>query len=279
MERVPFPSMSTMYCFQCAREYVEDVVECAECGVGLVEEKPTPAELVGDAEEAQVAYELYEWSFEARRMLDQLLTGDGISHGWQGAVLIVREADEDRVDGLVEQAEESDAPRLDPDVEKIGYSMEEWSGEAQSALADALGLAGVAYEFDAEGELLIAEDDEETVDDIVERVTDRLAVEDELGEADTVMEGLELSDFLGDVRMLAAKLVKNPGDAKSTLAIVKSADALTDIRTPFGFDSGRWSSIRLAGARMSDVLATEERTEEDVTEAAEALRDLLTDLV
>ena len=95
--------MSSMYCFQCAREYVEDVEECPECGVGLVEEPPTSPEDVGEQDEAQVAYELYDWSFEARRMLDGLLTGRGISHGWQGAVLIAREADEDVVDGLVEQ--------------------------------------------------------------------------------------------------------------------------------------------------------------------------------
>lgn len=271
--------MSTMYCFQCAREYVEEVSECAECGVGLVDEKPTPPEMVGDEEEPQVAYELYEWSFESRRMLDQLLTGDEISHGWQGAVLIVREADEDRVDGLVEQAEDSDAPRLDPDIEKIGYAMDEWSGEAQSALADALGLAGIAYEFDAEGELMIGEEDEETVDEIIDRVTSRLAVEHELGEATMVLEGIELSDFLGDVRALADKLLKNPGDAKATLAIVKDATMLADVRTPFGFDSGRWSAIRLAGSQMGAVLSTEDRTEEDVTEAAATLSGLLTDIV
>ena len=115
--------MSTMYCFQCAREYVEEVTECSECGVGLVEEKPTPPEEVGGQDEAQVAYELYDWSFEARRMLDGLLTGADISHGWQGAVLIVLEADEDRVDGLVEQASAADDPILDPDAEKISYCL------------------------------------------------------------------------------------------------------------------------------------------------------------
>ena len=164
-----------MYCFQCGREYVEEVTECVECGVGLVAEKPTPPEEVGTEDEAQVAYELYEWSFEARRMLEGLVTAEGIAHGWQGAVLIIREADEDRVDPLVEQAEEADGPILADDVEKIGYGMEDWSAEAQSALVDALGLAGVAHMFNAEGELLIAEDDEDQVDEIIEAVTEKLA--------------------------------------------------------------------------------------------------------
>lgn len=271
--------MSTLYCFQCAREYLEDVVDCVECGVPLVPEKPTPPELVGEEHEAQTAYELYEWSFESRRMLDQLLTGASIVHGWQGAVLIVRETDEDRVDGLVEQAEAAEGPRLDPDAEQIGYSMEDWSAEAQSQLADALGLAGIPHVFDQDGELVIGEEHEEQVDEIIESVTARVAIEDELGEASTVMEGLELNDFLGDVRSLASRLGRAPGDARSTLALVRHARTLADVRTPFGFDSRRWAAIRKAGADMDAVLSDENRTEDDVVEAAEALSGLLVDVV
>jgi hypothetical protein len=279
MERVAFGAMSTMYCFQCSREYIEEVTECLECGVELVEEKPTPAEEVGDQDEAQVAYELYEWSFEARRMLEGLLTGEGISHGWQGAVVIVREADEDRVDGLVEQAETADGPILDPDVDKIGYGMDDWTAEAQSALVDALGLAGIAHEFSAEGELIIAEENEEQADEIIEQVTERIAIDDELGEASQVIEGLALNDLLGDVRVLANKLVKNGGDAKSTLAMVKKADLLSDVRTPFGFDSRRWSNIRLRATQMIAILSDEHRGEDDVLEGATALSEELREVV
>ena len=42
-------------------------------------------------------------------------------------------------------------------------------------------------------------------------------LENELGEAETVMEGLELNDFLGEVLGLANKLRKNAGDAKATI--------------------------------------------------------------
>lgn len=271
--------MSTMYCFQCAREYVDEVTECVECGVELVEEKPTPAEDVGAQDEPQVAYELYEWSFEARRMLEGLLTSDGLAHGWQGAVLIVREADEDRVDGLVEQAEEADGPILDPDAEKIGYDMDEWTAEAQSALVHALGLSGIPHIFSAEGELIVAEDSEEQVDEVIELVTQRMAIDDELGEATQVIEGLQLNDLLGDVRVLANKLVKNSGDAKSTLAMVKQAELLADVRTPFGFDSTRWQDIRLRATNMMDVLTNEDREEDDVQEAAGALSAELKEVV
>ena len=271
--------MSTLYCFQCAREYLEDVAECVECGVPLVEEKPTPPELVGEVHETQTAYELYEWSFESRRMLDQLLTGEGVAHGWQGAVLIVREADEDRVDGLVEQAEASEGPVLDPDADHVGYAMDDWSAEAQSLLSEALGLAGIPHLFDEDGELVVSEDHEDQVDEIVETITARVAIEDELGEASTIMEGLELNDFLGEVRSLGSRLARNPGDAKSTLALVRQARRLADVRTPFGFDSRRWAAIRKAGADMAGVLSDEDRTEDDVVGAANALSGLLADVI
>lgn len=271
--------MSSMYCFQCAREYVEEVQECPECGVGLVEQAPTPPEEVGEQNEPQVAYELYDWSFEARRMLDGLLTGKGITHGWQGAVLITREADEDVVDGLVEQAAEADGPILDPEVDKVSYDMEDWPADAQSALVDALGLAGIAHEFSAEGDLVIAEEKEDDVDDIIDKVTERLTVESELGEASNVMEGLELNDFLGDVLSLSGKLRKNAGDAKSTILMVDKAELLSDIKTPFGFDSQRWANIRLSASRMVDTLADEDRDEGSVSEAAETLQEQLRSVV
>jgi hypothetical protein len=271
--------MSSTYCFQCSREYVEDVTACVECGVPLVENEPTPIEEVGGPEDPQVAYEMHEWTFESRATADRLLTEAGIVHGWQGAVLVVLEEDEERVDALVEEAEAAEGPALAPDVDKIGYDMDDWSPEARDTLVSALALAGVAHMFDEDGELVVAETDEEQVDDLIEALTERLALEDELGEATTSMEGLPLNDFLGDVRGLAQKLMRNPGDAKATLAIVGKARDLADIRTPFGFDSRRWAAIRKGGMDMASVLSDEERSEEDVTSAATTLRGLLENVV
>ena len=90
-----------MWCFQCGAEYQEGVETCAECGVGLVTEAPLAPEDVGSSDEEQLAYELHDWSFESRRMLDQLLTGAGLAHSWQGATMIVRVDDEDAIDDLV----------------------------------------------------------------------------------------------------------------------------------------------------------------------------------
>ena len=79
--------------------------------------------------------------------------------------------------------------------------------------------------------------------------------------------------------MLAKKLVKNAGDAKATLAMVKKAELLSDVKTPFGFDSRKWSRIRLRATEMSHTLADEDRDEEAVHEAAAGLSDELQEVV
>src|SRR5204862_5192214 len=75
--------VSSLWCFQCGAEYEPGVETCVECGVGLVTEAPLAPEDVGTSDEEQLAYELHDWSFESRRMLDQLLTGAGLAHSWQ----------------------------------------------------------------------------------------------------------------------------------------------------------------------------------------------------
>ena len=117
------------------------------------------------------------------------------------------------------------------------------------------------------------------VDDVIEKVTERLAIDNELGEAGTVMEGLKLNDFLGEVLGLATKLRKNAGDAKATITMVNRAETLADIKTPFGFDSQRWANIRLSASRMLDTLSDEHRDEETVHEAADALVEQLRSVV
>ena len=122
---------------------------------------------------------------------------------------------------------------------------------------------------------MVAEEKEDEVDEIIDKVTEKLSIENELGEAETVMEGLELNDFLGEVLGLANKLRKNAGDAKATISMVERAELLADIKTPFGFDSQQWANIRLSASRMGDTLSDEDRDEGAVSEDAETLVEQL----
>lgn len=62
----------------------------------------------GDDHEPLV-YELDEWNDEDKAKLSTLLTIEGIVHQWDGDELLVPEADEARVDALLDQVEFPDA--------------------------------------------------------------------------------------------------------------------------------------------------------------------------
>lgn len=272
-----------MYCFQCAREYLDEVVECAECGVELIDEAPTPLEELGEPGDEQVAYELHAWPFQARNLTERLLRDAGVAHAWQGAALMVLAADEDDVDELIDKAERAEGPRLDPEVEHVGYSLAGWSETAQAALTNALDLAGITYEIaddpevhsvesedgeEADKELFVSEDDEEQVDGLFERVANRMTLEEQLGEATISMEGLELNDLLGEVRSLSSRLVKNPRDAKALLGIQAKVEVLRDIKTPFGFEGQAWVEIRSRADEIAELLGEGQHDESEVSDVA-----------
>jgi hypothetical protein len=162
--------VTSLWCFQCGTEYTSGEETCTECGVGLVEEEPLAPEEVGTFEEDKLEYDLHEWSYESRRMLDQLLTGAGLAHAWQGATMVVRDVDEDAVDALVEEVEHTMLPTLDPEAERKTYAMAEWTPGQQSQLSNLLGMTGLPHEFDVNGDLVVLAEDEDEIDAFIEEV-------------------------------------------------------------------------------------------------------------
>lgn len=271
-----------MWCFQCGAEYEAGATEtCLECGVGLVDEPPMPADAVGDADEEQLAYEFHDWAFESRRMLDQLLTGEQIAHAWQGATMIVRVADEDRVDELVEQVEHTTLPTLDPELEHSVYEMAGWSDAQQSALSRQLGIEGVPHEFDQNGDLVIHTDDEERVDEILDRIEDE-GIDDE-GDGD----GAEATDddgepvtadtytLLNNLFDAADRLRKNARDPSGVLAFYDHGPALLRVPMPYGYERPEWRGLTDLVRTVLELLDAEDSDDGDIRERAGVLRDAL----
>ena len=144
--------------------------------------------LVDDADSEWLAYELHEWASETRAMLAQLLIADQVPHSWQGTTLLAHESVEETVDALIEEVESAENTDLDPDKEQVAFEMEGWSGELQATLAERLGAAAVPHEFDADGDLVVHEEDEEQVEMVIEDLLAR-AAEEGLEELD----GLEVN--------------------------------------------------------------------------------------
>ena len=277
--------VSSMWCFQCGAEYDVGVVECLECGVGLVPEPPIAPEDVGTAEEEQLAYEFHDWAFESRRMLDQLLTSRAVAHSWQGASMIVRAADESVVDELVEEVEHATLPTLDPELEQVVYEMAGWTAEQQTLLSARLGGEGIAHEFDANGDLVLHAEDEDRVEALLDELErEPLTAPTDADGADTDeepidLDGLDVNDVLSALFEASDRLRKNARDANGVLRFLDQAPVVRRIGMPFGFERPVWNGIVEQVRSIESLLDDVDSDDADIEDQAKRLRDVLFGLI
>ncbi len=265
-----------VWCFQCGQEYVEGVELCVECGVATIDRLPTPAEMVGDETDTQIAYELHEWSPEGRLAVETLLLDGGVVHGWQGPTLIVREADETVVDALIDRAEQATRPTLDPDDELIGYSLEHHDDEARARLWTLLDLAGVAYSLDEGDELLVNEADEDTVDEIFEQVA---AGPDDTYRFGPGVEGIDPTEVVSALFLAADRLQRGVPDRRAVDAFREADDLAREISLPFGFQARFWRATLDTAEELRAALDGGSPDDDAVAETATRLRRQLREVV
>lgn len=103
------------WCPACLAEYRPGFVECSDCGVSLVDERPLLPDQAGDAaDHDQVEYDLEEWSTAQRAGLELLLVGQGVPHAWESCHLVVPRARDVEVDELVDTIEAGPPPHDSP---------------------------------------------------------------------------------------------------------------------------------------------------------------------
>ncbi len=260
------------WCFQCQTEYAEDVVECVECGVELVAQAPTELDDVGGSDEEQIVYELHEWAGESRRALDQELTGQSIAHSWLGATLVIRAADEESVDEIVEATDETGGPVLDPEAEKIAYEVEGWAADEQTAFSELLARLGIPHEFDEAGDLLVLVEDEDAVEAALDAFQ---GANDDRPE----LEGLDANALLSNVFVACDRLRKDPRDNRGVEEILAHAPLLVSHRPPFGFNPVTWNLLGEKTNELVDLLAEGNTSDEDLKLLANALTEVLRQMV
>jgi len=184
-----------------------------------------------------VDYEIAEWSGQSRALLDSMLETEGIDHIWQGTTLSVRVADEAATDSLIEIVTQTASQGLDPDRARVVYEVGTWSAAMQTSLAEALGIAEVAFEWDENGDLVIYEDDEEEVEGILDAMPDP----DDPDAVDT--DGVDVQDVLSKLWGAVGTLAKRPTDSDAVLAAIDAANQIEHIGLPFGFESAIWRDI------------------------------------
>ncbi len=277
--------MTVKVCPECEAEYVATTEECADCGATLV---------VADTDGAEVArlgYEFDEWDGNGRVLLDQLLTGQGIVHVWEGTTLVVRAADEEAVDTLIDQVESADPPDLDPDRAQVVYELEGWTDDQRGALVEALVEAALPHAFDEDDDLVVHEDDEEQVEPVLERIDtswgpapdledddDNVDLDDEaaVDEADDDGgDGLAAQDAMSELFVAADRLMHDPDDHEGVLRLGDAARMVESLGLPYGFSPAVWKDITARAVALRDLLEAVETDDDEVIEAATGLRTAL----
>ncbi len=261
------------WCFQCGTGYAAEVAACVECGVATVDQPPTDAADVGEAGEDQLEYDLHEYSSESRSMMESLLLGGDVAHAWQGAVLVVREVDEEQVDEFVAAVQRAAAPVLPPDEPRVAYEIAGFDDDYLGRLTDALDAAGIAYGYDDEGDLEVAAADEARVDGLF----DKLAGDDgakEPGEFGVGLHGVDAHEVLSRLFVASDRLQRNPRDRKGNRNLARGSGEIVQLALPFGFEARTWRALLDQVQALNDILNSDATTDE-IAEVAAATREIL----
>lgn len=211
----------------------------------------------------QIVYDCTAWAGESRRLLAAMLDGAEIPNVWHGTEVTVVSADTDRVDEMIEQALSTARSAIDPDAPTITYEIGEWPDALQNEFAMQLTISEVPYVWNADGDIVVNESDE----DLVQEVLDLLPDEDSFDNVD----GLEVQGLLNEVFMVCDRLASKPADDRALDELRRLTTTLGSISVPFGFDDGDWTRLKEAveGASTNQ----EQLSDKSRAKAAKAARE------
>lgn len=261
------------WCALCRTEYVAGVLECAECGVVLVDAPPLTPEEVGDEDGDQLAYELDDVDAAERYAIDRELAEHGIVHAWDGTTLVVAPWDEAEVDHVLHGEHDHDDDELDDDADQLVYDIADWDAARRAELAAQLEGFGIAHAFDEHGDLVVLAADEERVDELVEGIE----FPDQLDPQPDAAGALDAVELVGALFVAADRLKNDPTDSEGTIAAADASRTIAAMAPPFGFDAPVWEHLVGRANELRRLLETESETVDDdaVAAAAAELRDAL----
>jgi hypothetical protein len=158
-------------------------------------------------------------------------------------------------------SDSSDDEDEDEDDEEMAYDLAEWDNDQLDSLFAALDEGQVAYLWDG-SELFVKVDDEDAVDEIIERI-DAEANADAGGQ------------LLGDLFVVADELQHDPDGHESVARLLRLADASEEASAPYGLDKKVWDALCEKVEALATVLEDEKPDGDEVIAAAGELRNAI----
>jgi hypothetical protein len=245
---------------------------------GSDEDADGDAEDDGDGElvdTGQVEFELGDWGARERQLLDGELAAVRVRRAWEAGTLVVAASDADVVDDLIDYIEERIALDLSPDVEPVVYEVKDWPAGLEDRFLDLL-IENRIPHMRGYQEVTVGVDDEEKVDDLVEQVT---AAWEEEQPTEDELDGPDAQQVLSELFVSSDRLLHDPSDRAATVRFDDAAESALTMGLPFGFDEAGWGAITDLTGTLREKLQEAESTDDEIVEAATALRQHLRPLV
>ena len=209
-----------------------------------------------------IEYDCSPWAQETRLVLRSLVAESSVPHAWEGTVLVVPGAFEDSVDELVEAALSTARSSIGTSRETVAYALWDFSAASQNRLVDSLVEARIPHAWDAEGDLVVHDDDAEEVEGLIDALGDPDGGDD--------LDGLELHERLSELFVSADRLVRDPADAKALRAARTAYESVSGASVPFGVDQEQWLTLhRLVEDLFAALGAVGESPEERLEQPAD----------
>lgn len=253
-------------------ERVSDADELPE-SADLPEPADLPDPSTSDESPGQPSRDLAAWASESRELLAALLSGRAIEHVWQGTTLVTRPGDEDAVQRLVAEVETAATPMWAEDEPRVVYEVGGWPVGAQSTVASQLAEQNINHAWDDDGDLIVAERDEDAVEAIFDTIDLPEPGDDD---DDEPYEGPEAMEVMSQLFVASDRLRKNALDPDGVLAAVEWSEHAERVPLPFGLSPAVWKDVVGQAVALRQAIEDDDEAGDDqIEELADSLRTQL----
>jgi hypothetical protein len=242
-----------------------------------------------DSEETRVHYDLAAWSFDQQAELAAELAEADIPHAWDGPELLVPDEFESATDELIEALETrlgiDDLPvssgtvavELPDDTPSTEYDLADWPAADRAAIRDSLVAGEIPFRWEGENDtvLVIASDDEASVDELLDSVERGEVVADQLDEESAGDDDDAPLATLTAFFLASDRLQRSPNSQDALEELVAAIEAAQPSKPPFGVERHVWGRACALADEIRELLTDADTDTVAAQDAAEELRDLL----